>query len=228
MSSYRLLMLGAGFSNLAGLPLGPALFQKVRKRIAIDHSRDNHVESDLRRFTNYLQECFGRVVSPEDVDYEEFLGFLDVEHYLGLKGKDTWSSEGNESQLMIRKAIGQVIHSLTPVGSDIPDEYRRFVSQLTSTDYILTFNYDTLLENTLELEGIPYRLFPYPYSEVYSQSCIIDSKHDDEVVLLKLHGSIDWFSKSGFDEMEEIRRQKPQIYPKDHQTSHPIFGHDAA
>jgi hypothetical protein len=109
MSTFRLLFLGAGFSHLAGLPLGPELFTEVRRRINEDYGSDNHVERDLMRFINYQHRCFDRTIRPENVDCEEFLGFLDVEHYLGLKGSDTWSSAGNHSQLMIRKAIGQVI-----------------------------------------------------------------------------------------------------------------------
>ena len=225
MSTYRLLFLGAGFSYLAGLPLGPELFKIVRRFVKCEDGTDNHVERDLQRFTDYIQRCFGRVLSPDEVDCEEFLGFLDVEHYLGLKGKDTWSSEGNESQLMIRKAIGQVIRSMTP--EVIPDAYRRFAAQLNSTDYICTFNYDTLLEQALELEGVPYRLFPERYSEVHPMSCTIDTGTPDELKLIKLHGSIDWFSRRGFDDLEMRFRESPQMYPADHKTSHPVFGHDA-
>jgi hypothetical protein len=225
MNTYRLLFLGAGFSHLAGLPLGPALFRKVRRWISDEHGSDNHVERDLKRFSNYNERCFGRLLSPDDVDCEEFLGFLDVEHYLGLKGKDTWSSEGNESQLMIRKAIGQVIRFMTP--KVIPEAYRRFAAQLNSSDYICTFNYDTLLEQALEAEGVPYRLFPQRYSEVHPMSCTVDTDKPDELVLIKLHGSIDWFSRRGFDELEQQIRNFPHLYPANYRTSHPLFGCDA-
>jgi hypothetical protein len=126
---------------------------------------------------------------------------------------------------MIRKAIGQVIHSMTP--KVVPDAYRRFAAQLNSTDYICTFNYDTLLEHALETEGVPFRLFPQRYSEVHPMSCIIDTETPDELVLIKLHGSIDWFSRRGFDEFEQQIRVAPHMYPEGHRTSHPVFGHDA-
>jgi hypothetical protein len=89
MTTHRLFFLGAGFSHLAGLPLGTELFQLVRSNIRDQYGADNHVERDLHEFTKYLYECFGRHVALENVDLEEFLGFLDVEHYLGLRGKDT-------------------------------------------------------------------------------------------------------------------------------------------
>src|SRR5215217_5688625 len=120
MTTHRLFFLGAGFSHLAGLPLGTELFQLVRSNIRNQYGVDNHVERDLKGFTKYLHECFCRKVSADEVDVEEFLGFLDVEHYLGLRGKDTWSSEGNESQLMIRMGIAQVLSELTPEPSSIP------------------------------------------------------------------------------------------------------------
>jgi len=227
MTTHRLFFLGAGFSHLAGLPLGTELFQLVRSYIRNQYGIDNHVERDLEGFTKYLHECFGRKVSAEEVDFEEFLGFLDVEHYLGLRGKDTWSSEGNESQLMIRIGIAQVLNHLTPEPSLIPEPYKRFAHQLTPSDLIWTFNYDTLLERTLESGGIPYRLFPLRYSEAHPMSCTVDPASEDELVILKLHGSVDWFSRAHFDEFEQRVRVDPYMYPPGHRTSHPIFGHDA-
>jgi len=228
VKTHRLLVLGAGFSRLAGLPLGAKLFQEVRKQVTSQYGSDNHVERELKKYAEYQQSCFKRVVVPDAVDCEEFLGYLDVEHYLGLKGKDTWSSEGNEAQLMIRTAIAQVLYALTPRSvSEIPKAYLRFARQLNTSDYILTFNYDTLLERVLDLEGIPFRLFPDRYSEVHSLSCTVDSKAPDELVLIKLHGSIDWFSRQRFDEMEEQVRTAPNMYPAGYRPSHPLFGHDA-
>lgn len=148
-STHRLFFLGAGFSHPAGLPLGTELFRLVRNRVSARYGSDNHVERDLRDFKLYLKRCYGRLIDYDEIDFEEFLGFLDVEHYLRLRGKDTWSEEGNEAQLMMRVAIAEVIDELTPRGAKIPDLYRRFVRGLTTTDLIWTFNYDTLVENAL-------------------------------------------------------------------------------
>lgn len=224
MKTFRLLFIGAGFSKPAGLPLGAELFQEVRRVTAKEYGSDNWLEWDLSRFIEYIQDCEARVLTPDTLDYEEFLGFLDTEHYLGLKGKDTFSSDGNESQLMVRKAIGKILLDRTPHPKEIPSAYRRFVRQLTTSDWVFTFNYDTLLEQTLELEGIPYRLFPERYSEIGILSRTIDDSHPDELVLLKLHGSIDWFHRGVYEKHIEVSEAMPE--PLTYDVKHPIFGPD--
>lgn len=103
----RSLFIGAGFSVGAGLPLAADLHLLVREASWRQYGRDNHFERDLNRFIKFQLRCDNRVIDPDQVDLEEFLGFLDAEHFLGLKGKDTWSSDGNETQLMIRSAIAR-------------------------------------------------------------------------------------------------------------------------
>jgi hypothetical protein len=217
--TFRLLFLGAGFSKPAGLPLGVELFQNVRRSIIAKYGRDNHVESDLERYVRYLNDCEGCCQTSETVDYEQFLQFLDVEHFLGLKGKDTWNDEGNESQLMIRHAIAQVLLERTP--EQPPKLYRKFVRRLDYSDLIFTFNYDTLLEAALEAEDIPYRLFPDRFSDVgWGYNTVDNSK--DEVVVLKIHGSIDWFDRAVYDRHVSIAQECPTPY----KVKHPVFGKD--
>lgn len=193
--TFRIIVLGAGFSAPAGLPLGADLFKAVRHDISALQGHDNWFERDLARFTEYRQaigECHGVP------DLEEFIGFLDTEHYLGLKGKDTWSDEGNETQLVIRNSIARVLYERTPTSpGDIPAVYRQFARQVTTTDCILTFNYDLLLEAALEAEGVPFRRFPHRYASAGWSSNTISDKRQ-ELVLLKMHGSIDWFDHSQF------------------------------
>ena len=69
-------------------------------------------------------------------------------------------------------------------------------------DWIFTFNYDTILEKALKSKKIPYRLYPRRYKELQDtplgRNDIIDTDHD-EVILLKMHGSINWFDKNNFN-----------------------------
>ena len=39
------------------------------------------------------------------------MAFLDVEHYLGLrKGRTTWSTDGNEGQVVVKTLIGEILN----------------------------------------------------------------------------------------------------------------------
>ncbi len=212
--------MGAGFSKPAGLPLGKELWTAVRGLLLNRYGSDSHVERDLRRYVKYLTACEGPDIDINSLNYESFLGFLDTEHFLGLRGSDTWSDEGNESQLMVRCAIAEVLHKRTPTNP--PCLYRKFARYLNSSDCILTFNYDTLLESALEAEGIPYRLFPHRFSKIGAEGNVVDLSVR-EVVVLKLHGSIDWCDRSGYDKSVEYMKRSALRYD----VKHPVFGKNA-
>ena len=190
----------------------------MRRLLRDKHGSDNYVERDIQRYAEYLSDCKGKVITAETVDYEDFLGFLDTEHFLSLKGSDTWSDEGNESQIMVRRAIAEILHQKTP--SSPPDLYRKFARHLNPSDWIYTFNYDTLLESALEAEGVPYRLFPFRYSEVGALNTIDNSR--EEVVVLKLHGSIDWCDRSAYESSVNYSKHFSFSY----EVKHPVFGSD--
>ncbi len=215
--ALRILILGAGFSRPAGLPLGAELFREIRRTAHLKYGAGNHLESDLGRYLEYMSACEGKSLSADAVDYEEFLAFLDVEHFLGLKGADTWSEDGNETQLIVKHAIVDVLHQRTP--SSPPQLYRKFASKLDTLDFVISFNYDTLLECALEAEGIPYRLFPNRYSRTTRASGIIDSSKE-ELVVLKLHGSIDWCDRTNYGrQVSALRGSSSSILKQ-----HPVFG----
>jgi SIR2-like domain len=102
---------------------------------------------------------------------------------------------------MIRKAIGYVIHDRTPQPKDLPDTYLRFAEALSVHDTVLTLNYDLVLENALESVGKPFRRYPYRYKSIGQHGGTLDSD-TEEVVLLKLHGSVDWFDDRPFLELK--------------------------
>lgn len=203
--------------------MGLELFEKVRKSITERYGRENHIERDITRYRDYRRDCFGRAPSTRKINIEEFLEFLDVEHFLRLKGKDTWSDEGNESQLMIRCAIAEVIHRYTP--EHIHPAYRALARGLGKNAWVLTLNYDTVFERALALEGIPYRLFQDRYLNADAFGGEPDSR--DEVVLLKLHGSIDWCSKKAFDDSVARVKANSSRYPRGYTVRNPVFGKHA-
>ena len=214
--TFRILILGSGFSKPAGLPLGSELFGEVRKLIRHNHG-SNSVESDIKRYKEYIAATEGKTITGDSLDYEKFLGFLDIEHFLRFDGGDRLSDEGNASQLMVRRAIAEILHRRTP--QTPPALYRAFARKLNPSDWVLTFNYDTLLESALEAEEIPYRLYPLPFSKIgWAGNEVDDSK--EEVVVLKLHGSIDWYDRTGYErKMEDM-----ETCPIPYEVKDPVFG----
>lgn len=185
----RVFLLGAGFSKPAGLPLASELLP-LTIEVARRHMSDgsfNHLEADVGRYEDYLADTD----SSRRFDLEEFCAWLDWEHTLRLQGSDTWSEAGNRSSLQLRWAIGRVLYEAMP--TTLPEVYLEFARRLTTSDQVLTLNYDLLLERALDEVGLPYRRFPDRFSEVGEMSAVVDRTRD-ELVISKLHGSIDWVS----------------------------------
>ena len=200
--TFRILILGSGFSKPAGLPLGSELFGEVRELIRHKYG-SNSVESDIKRYKEYVAATEGKEIRDDSLDYEKFLGFLDTEHFLGFDGGDRLSDEGNASQLRVRRAIAEIIYRRTP--KTPPPLYRAFTRKLNPSDWILTFNYDTLLESALDAEEIPFRRYPHRFSKIcWGHNEVDESK--EEVVVLKLHGSIDWYDRTVYERKMEDRR----------------------
>ena len=201
---FRIFVLGAGFSRPAGLPLASELFPIVSASIRNRYGKDTKFDRDLGEYLDYCKACAIEAQTEDSLDLELFMSYLDIEHHLALRGSDTWSPEGNESQLMIRKAIGDVIQKHTPAEGELPDAYYRFAESLSPHDVVLTFNYDLVLERALANVGRPFRRYPYRYESVSKCGGIVNS-NTEEIVLLKMHGSVDWFDDRHFLEMKAVR-----------------------
>ena len=147
------------------------------------------------------------------------MGYLDIEHQLGLRGSETWSEEGNEAQIVTKTLIGHILTRRTPAPNKVPNLYLEFARKLQPDDIVITFNYDVLLERALDSIAVPYRLFSQRYSEVRTGSATVDSSQD-EVVILKMHGSVDWFDRSLYQHLQD---HGPSIARADFEPSHPIF-----
>jgi hypothetical protein len=200
--NFAVYVLGAGFSVPAGLPLATELWKEVRLRAQAMNGRASMFEDDLKDYLEFKRKCDGVELTEETVNFEEFLGFLDVEHYLGLRGKDTWSEDGNETQVLVKTLIAQILVERTPGKNQIPDLYLRFAEKLKPEDLVITFNYDVLLERALEVAGTPFRLFTERHANSSSETLIVDSTRQ-EAIVLKVHGSVDWFDRRSYRQMEE-------------------------
>lgn len=209
---YRLIILGAGFSRPAGLPLASDLWREIRETAAAFSKdlRAHKFNDDLAHYIEFRREAVGEALTPETVDFEDFMRFLDVEHFLGLRGGETWSQDGNEGTVVTKFLIGKVLARHVSALETIPELYVEFARRLQPDDYVLTFNYDTLLERALDVVGKPYRLFDTRLNCDGS----VDNRRD-EVVVLKMHGSIDWFDRTGFERRIAIHSQMNAPPPSD-------------
>ena len=193
----RLLFLGAGFSRPAGAALASELLDLVLEEL-VQLGGETHLHHSLAAYLSYKEATVG--AKPDPVDIEDFAAYLDYQHAFGLLGSDTWSREGNRDQFLLRWGIGRVLHRLTPSAEQMPKLYLRFAEQLRPRDVVVTFNYDLVLERSLERVGLPYRRFPHRYTSVGAMSSTVDSDRDrEEVQVLKPHGSLDWVDRRPYE-----------------------------
>jgi hypothetical protein len=210
----RLFILGAGFSAPAGLPLAERLWREVLQYA--DHLGDHagQFNKDLSNYIRFRKDCYGEQVEAANVNFEDFMGHLDFEHFLGLRGGDTWSDDGNVGTITTKFMIGDILAGYQNRLKKLPDIYLEFAKRLQPDDWVLTLNYDTILETALESVGKRYRLFPRRYKTVSEYYSTTDDDAS-EVVVLKLHGSIDWFDRSTFDRRCKSNAAKGFAEPAD-------------
>ena len=217
MEPHRLIILGAGFSAPAGLPLNnqlmPLLLEEFER---IPDGARFRATRDVNNFCEYRSLRTGTKPAPESINVEEFMTFLDLEHHLGLRGSDTWSAEGNETQIYVRFLIARLLFGYQAKMTDKQwDLYTAFVSRLRPGDVILTFNYDTIVESACDRARVKYRLCSNRYEEVHRGGSGFRRNLEDEVIICKLHGSIDWFSRERFDrDMARYRRNPLNPRPR--------------
>ncbi|MEJ2121300.1 MAG: SIR2 family protein [Alphaproteobacteria bacterium] len=135
---------------------------------------------------------------------------------------DTWSEDGNEGTIVTKYLIGSILARHINEHKNIPELYIEFARRLEPNDTVITFNYDTMLERALDEVRKPFRLFATRLKTVNEFGGIVDDIQD-EVVVLKVHGSIDWFDRSSFE--ERISRHERQNAPPPQDI---IFSNDKA
>ena len=208
LPTYRLFVLGAGFSAPAGLPLGNGLLERVRKDVRRwfpGTGWDGALEQEIEEWAS--------LYPGKAIDLERVLAYSHRKHYLRLLGSDEYYAHGSRSIVAARHAIQRILIGTTP--NEIPSLYRDFALRLSPNDVVLTFNYDTLLEQALDDIGKPYTLTP----EWWLETDLVgwEPKFVD---LLKLHGSIDWYDRYYLDsKMQYYAEQGHDVPNRD-----PIFG----
>ena len=206
---YRLFVLGAGFSKPAGLPLARELLELVREEVKSDFEWVGGWEGTLEREIRKWKLLYPST----PVDLERVLAYSHRKHYLRLLGSDEYYEHGSRSIVAARKAIQQILIAATP--SAPPELYRTFARSLSPNDLVLTFNYDTLLEQVLDDVSKPYTLTPE-----WWLSRDLPESGQEYVDLLKLHGSVDWYSRQYHDDTTRWHYEQGHDVP----DRDPIFG----
>ena len=208
LPTYRLFVLGAGFSAPAGLPLGNDLLERVRQDVRGSFGRagwDGTLEQEIG--------VWASLYPGKPIDLERVLAYSHRKHYLRLLGSDEYFAHGSRSIVAARRAIQRILIRATP--NDTPSLYREFARRLCPNDVVLTFNYDTLLEQALDDISKPYTLTPEWWLETDPGG--FEPKFVD---LLKLHGSIDWYDRYYLDAAMRWHAEQGQNVP----NRDPIFG----
>lgn len=223
----RVFVLGAGFSKPAQLPLTTELLDLVLEdlaKLAWQNDGWTHLHGAVDEYRQYVKDTIGHDVT-EAIDIERLVEFLDHRHYFGQLGGDTWDSNGNRDQYLLRWGIGRLLHGMTP--KKVEDLYVEFARKLDPGDLVITFNYDLLVERSLEQVGKKYRRTPNG-DIVNEQDFLIGSRNDEEVVIIKLHGSLDWADRRYFDEQQKLLRSEHGSEAERYlQEIDPLFGSNA-
>ena len=210
LPTHRLFVLGAGFSVPAGLPLGNDLLKCVRQDVRGSFGRagwDGTLEQEIEEWVS--------LYPGQPIDLERVLAYSHRKHYLRLLGSDEYFEHGSRTIVAARHAIQRILTRATP--NDTPSLYRDFALRLSPSDVVLTFNYDTLLEQALDDIGKPYTLTPEWWLKTDPGG--LGPKFVD---LLKLHGSIDWYDRYYLDSAMRWHAEQGHDVP----NRDPIFGPD--
>lgn len=209
----RLFVLGAGFSKPAGLPLGVELLEEVRRRVRRYHQAydwDGPLEKEIEEWSELYPH--------EELTLESVFAYSHRKHFLQLIGSDEYFSHGSRSIVSARHAIQAILTEATP--ADPSNLYTDFATKLTANDTVLTFNYDTLMEQTLEALGKPFSLTPEWWLKDEDQDGATRDYRAKYIDLLKLHGSIDWYDREYYLETRKYHSDSAIEVPDED----PLFG----
>jgi len=192
---HRLFILGAGFSKPVGFPLGSELLEEVRLRVRQMFRRSGWDGAFEKEISEWKELYPGKMLNLESV-----LAYSHRKHFLRVIGSDEYFDHGSRSIVAARQAIQSILTER--LSQKTPLLFREFASQLTPYDVVLTFNYDTLLEQSMEEVSKPYSLTPewwldsnYGGSENQYIPRFVD--------IIKLHGSIDWYDRRDYHQKRE-------------------------
>jgi hypothetical protein len=170
----RIFFLGAGFSASAGVPLTAELMREALKLFSIECPS---IYARVKRYADVVIGGEGADLDELNISLSELCTFLEFNELREYGGGERWSENGSREKLALRFYLAKTIVTKTPTPEHVPRLYRAFAAQLRPRDIVISFNWDGLLEASLDAVGQPYT-----YDEYGGSSVVIN----------KLHGSVNW------------------------------------
>lgn len=176
----QVFFLGAGFSCAAGLPNTAALLSEVHRlaQSTASWGVSKNLESRLKDAYEFFYPDKGPGFQPEVVDFFSILTAYAQIDTVGLP-------DGFADRDLLPDLRFAIVHVLCSGLRSLADEslakdHPVLDEMIRRGNVVITTNWDTVVERTAEVRGVPFRLNGQP--------------SDKELLVLKLHGSIDWLS----------------------------------
>ena len=170
--------LGAGFSCAAGLPNTAALLSEVHRLAQSNNSWgvSKNLESRLEEAYGFFYPDKGPGFRPEVVDFFSVLTAYGQIVRAGLP-------DGFPDRDLLADLRFAIVHVLcgglrSLQDSALTNSHALLDRMVRRGNVVVTTNWDTVVERAAEARGIPFRNRGLPA--------------DGELLILKLHGSIDW------------------------------------
>lgn len=197
-SPKHVFVFGAGFSVPAGAPAAAHL---LRRAILWNLSREKPISTKLvDSFCDYFYPSLSRH-KDEFPDAEDMLGLMDAaQEYDGIRGRGRgykWRTGYLvDARRQLVRLIGEFLWSFQNESTFSKIQFiRNIVRSHRSHTVFVTFNYDLLLETALTQESVEF-------------SYALDKTNSGRNVILKPHGSINWFDPADFANARKWQRDK--------------------
>ena len=191
MSTKRIFILGAGFSKQAGMPLATELTPLLRRKFEeVDHKEALEWFAWLDERASWIKNSDQNSVL--SLNIEEIFDFAHFDALIwkmrqqmcpvGRNSGDTPYSTAEAIETWLRYMEDDLVNIIwdqqqTCIGKT--DGISRFTTILRENDTVVTFNYDTLIEQSISQAKRPWQ---YGFK-------IEEGKG---VPILKMHGSLNW------------------------------------
>ena len=198
----RVIILGAGFSAGAGLPLLidlPRLtFENARSltlyKVGGLREPDGQGQTIIRLLKYYypfLQSPRRQLLNgmPKWFDFEHFMSLVSCGSFFEERTGERWDSQTTKDLFLIRSCLASAV-TRPLVTQDVPSAYLEFAERLKDgNSLIVSFNWDVLLETALDAVGVPFTYDIHHWIETEYKTTLV----------MKMHGSANWFPDEDID-----------------------------